>query len=644
MVEPKNKGEIIMKVGNVFFKSVKGFFDRYKKSNTVQNSIPFHSSNQEFEHYISSEEKKLKTSSTSTHGSEKVIPFPTPQPTHPEISISSAKPTISTIPPKEETLIHSTNKEKDTVLFTQKDVVPTPTVQKSKQPIDYKKQGELYSKVSKIRIIDVLAFYGYYRGNTAGNHRAITIPCPLPGHIHKSDPKKKKEGTMRIDLAKNIATCWSTNCSHTRKDFRNCMQLLAAIRGDKNQQYVKHLIAKDFGIISEEAFNKFLNGKTIDITDIQQSTQYTPHEDVEFFEELADIETRDRVYRALILTYQASYKNHPANLGFLSADDFDYLTRPISEGGRGMSEKSVKSGLYFTFPSDFQYETFVKILKYKKFIESEKDLDQLLKGVPGFYFNKRLNKWSYANVITPKGAFVPRGIGIPIRNAQKKITGIQIRTNGPQKYTWFSSKYCVGGDYAYGISSGSPLDVVFPENENHLSKTLFITEGRFKAQKIAETYNCIAISVQGVQNYAGIEKEIEVLLKTPSINIQNIVLAYDADMAYNEAVFKQSRNLMNHLKHYFSKEFNHLKYYYAGWDFDYGKGIDDVINSGNQIALSTLDAQTYEQLADQLFIILNKKKETLKVDKLPEEVSVPLFKEYLLSHFRNYEYLKEKRC
>ena len=154
-----------------------------------------------------------------------------------------------------------------------------PVPQKTK-PINKRQPGELYKKVAQIPIIDVLTFYGFYNGNKP-TRGSVQIHCPLPNHIHHSTTTRKG-GSMNIDLSQNKATCWSSNCSHTKVDFKNCMSLLATIRGDKNQQYVKYLIAKDFGLISEETFKRFFNGEISKDSEIeiQESTYYAPHQPV----------------------------------------------------------------------------------------------------------------------------------------------------------------------------------------------------------------------------------------------------------------------------------------------------------------------------------------------------------------------------
>lgn len=250
----------------------------------------------------------------------------------------------------------------------------------------------------------------------------------------------------------------------------------------------------------------------------------------------------------------------------LSDEHYNYLRN------RGISDEDIQKSEYFTMPS-------MKIMPTLEGIAKIINLN--FTNVPGFYYNKTKNRVEFTE---------HKGIGIPIRNAIGKIVGIQIRRDevakGKQRYVWFSSSFADTKDNLSGGSSpGAPLDVVTPEkievyqevSDYQCSNTLFITEGHFKASKLAEKYNAVSISVQGVGNYNGIHETIKDISERYKHRITNIYIAYDADMVFNIQVFKHAMKMYTTLKKIFPK----FKYSFIIWDIEYGKGIDDVIFAGN---------------------------------------------------------------
>ena len=179
------------------------------------------------------------------------------------------------------------------------------------------------------------------------------------------------------------------------------------------------------------------------------------------------------------------------------------------------------------------------------------------KNIPGFYLNEE------------KGFFTLKplkGIGIPIKNLEGLIIGIQVRRDGQvkpgeQRYFWWSS-----ANEPLGSSPGSPIDIVLPKEMK--TNSLFITEGHFKAAVIVKEKAAPVISVQGVGNWKEVPKSIK---KIPGV--KKVLIAYDADMAYNNAVKTQAIKLGEAIE----KTNSDIDVYYLIWDSDLGKGIDDLI-------------------------------------------------------------------
>ena len=160
------------------------------------------------------------------------------------------------------------------------------------------------------------------------------------------------------------------------------------------------------------------------------------------------------------------------------------------------------------------------------------------------------------------------------------------------------------------------------------SNVVFITEGHFKAQKIAETFHCLALSVQGVSTFNGIELEIQRLIER-GYHISHIYLAYDADLSYKPAVFKASQATMNLL----SKHFPTISLYYVGWNVHLGKGIDDLIEAGHQSHLSKLPRELFESLCLAFHEKLNQE----ATEDWSDEELIQCYNQNILSHFPGYE-------
>ena len=186
-------------------------------------------------------------------------------------------------------------------------------------------------------------------------------------------------------------------------------------------------------------------------------------------------------------------------------------------------------------------------------------------SVPGFYLRKGDTDATF-NFID--------SIMIPIKTIDNLILGLQMRKfadDAGSRYVWFSSSSFCAPDYVYdGKSPGTPLGFVDEVKRNN--KTLFITEGMFKAIAINKCYGCPVISVQGVGNFKGIEDTIsKVLEKYPSIS--RILIAYDADFIGNVNVASHAVRLYKTMHDAFPA----LTYQYVMWDEKYGKGFDDMI-------------------------------------------------------------------
>lgn len=287
---------------------------------------------------------------------------------------------------------------------------------------------------------------------------------------------------------------------------------------------------------------------------------------------------------------------------------------------RHISLEEIKARGFFTFPSTYVLSHIIKAL------DDEGIEEESLYHVPGFFYDVKREVISFLSLRNNSG------IGIPIRDTDGKIIGIQIRLDtvkeGEQRYIWFSSSFAVSKDFTGGTSPGVPISVCYPMGSSlsHLdvSPVIFITEGYFKAIKLAETFHSVALSVQGVHNWREIPYILDTLKKA-NPKFRHIYIMYDADMSYKSGVLQPAIKLGLSLTNLnFSdckvdveniltinrKERPKVSTFYDGflkvekylranagifkfnivyclWDADRGKGIDDFLETFDSTKAAT---------------------------------------------------------
>ena len=272
---------------------------------------------------------------------------------------------------------------------------------------------------------------------------------------------------------------------------------------------------------------------------------------------------------------------------------------------------------YFSFPYQNKNSVTEALLSH---LGGAYTMEQL-ENVPGFFFDREKNRLTYAGY---------RGIGILLRNASGEIAGIQIRKDvvkgNEPRYVWFSSTFAGKNAEKYrgGNGVGSPLDIVYPKTGKP-KYFIGITEGRFKAEKLAEHGDFIGISVQGVGNYAGIEKEIRYLFHESAYGkrlSKTLILFYDADMMGNPQVMGHAIGL----SHYIEEQFPGVCVKYAMWHEELGKGIDDLIINENESDISYVDSGDVEVIYNAILKAVLAAFELNKVSELKRE-QLPAFYE-----------------
>lgn len=252
---------------------------------------------------------------------------------------------------------------------------------------------------------------------------------------------------------------------------------------------------------------------------------------------------------------------------------------------------------YFTFPCYGKEKIISKLYKSLPWLTQ----DMLIK-VPGFFFDKKIGKVTYAGY---------KGIGILIKDVpynsptgkKQKVLAIQIRkdtvSEGEQRYVWMSSSFAQYDTEKYigGCGCGSLKDVLTPETINpEINYSVFITEGKFKSEKIVSYGNDknISVSVQGVSSWNGIEKVIEKLKSR--LKVGRLLIAFDADMMINPAVYKHSKDMAAQLK-----TSTNIPVKYLLWRLSEGKGIDDLLIAGHGANVKLIETESFNKLYDEVF-------------------------------------------
>ncbi|WP_054697663.1 DUF3854 domain-containing protein [Syntrophomonas palmitatica] len=261
---------------------------------------------------------------------------------------------------------------------------------------------------------------------------------------------------------------------------------------------------------------------------------------------VADIKTRDAVYRALLnkLILSPRHREDLSDRGL--SDDIvnkrQYKSLVGWESTRGICNLLLKEG----YP---------------------------LEGIPGF-FQDKYGQWVFLTL---------PGFLIPVEDETRMIQGFQIRVddnyrtyletqnkNIPGKYISFSS-----AGRKKGCSCGALIHVAVPEGKSLQNNRVWLTEGPLKADIASQYTDMPFLGIPGVSLYRqAAEKAVE-------MGVKRTAVAYDMDFKDNPHVKKAEIEL---LKELFGRGISALP---VNWSEGYGKGIDDaaVFISNGQIPI-----------------------------------------------------------
>ena len=277
---------------------------------------------------------------------------------------------------------------------------------------------------------------------------------------------------------------------------------------------------------------------------------------------------------------------------------------------RQLTDEEIEEAGFFTMNKDYPW---LSVLYMRLFEEAGFPPNAL--NVPGFW--KLKDGATISHYKRPDGTIVDfdlmgygkqfywftetiDALGIPIKDDKGRIVAIQLRPDDEHysgKYIWFSSAFTKNDKKKEsGLSAGAQHDVTVPKDWN--TPNVFITEGKFKSLAIAKTFRSTSISLQGVSTYRTIGEKVKRLNDNHTKEVENVIVAFDADLSFNNAVMNSVLNMVE-------EELDGYNTYIAIWDYLFGKGIDDLINNDN-LAKNTIVRIRPSELA-QIRNVLNKK-------------------------------------
>lgn len=286
--------------------------------------------------------------------------------------------------------------------------------------------------------------------------------------------------------------------------------------------------------------------------------------------------------RVLDAFYQVFLKNMcPGKDGELRLEeqDLEYLRNE-----RGLSDELILERGYCSLlkPTDARLNKFIEELVEKGLSEEG------LLTIPGFFqkLRKRTDENGEKIEEWVTTFAYSEGVILPMKNAMGQIIALQVRRREKDefkgRYVWFSSGFAnYNNKLRNGTSPGSPIDVLFPKGMP--TQALFITEGRFKSEVIADRMRSVAISVQGVGNWKGILEDIEAISEITSSahpsfkGFKYLYVAFDSDMRFKYQVYSQLKKMTDAIQ----EKLPELKIVYLYWDTP-EKGIDDLLHAKDE--------------------------------------------------------------
>lgn len=250
------------------------------------------------------------------------------------------------------------------------------------------------------------------------------------------------------------------------------------------------------------------------------------------------------------------------------------------------------------WPEDLIRKSLIRSISFKKSYDKDRDFytDSIqrveltkklfsmygpLNGVPGFYQDSN-GDWTFTG---------RSGMLIPVYDLRGNLYRLRLRLDRPDvdengkernKYKNFSSFHSAGdtgsnaNTYRHGSRAGSCIGLYYSPGID-ISSTCYITEGEKKAIFANYALKSPVISLPGTGTYKKMYTEYggqNALTFLRDIGCATVVVAYDADKAFNVQVRRYEQKLVSLLRN------EGFSVFTAEWNIGFGKGLDDVLSQG----------------------------------------------------------------
>lgn len=314
---------------------------------------------------------------------------------------------------------------------------------------------------------------------------------------------------------------------------------------------------------------------------------------------------------------------------------------------RKLTEYEIYKNGYFSHPLEHEKNNIMINLVN---LMRQNNIDpRILERIPGFQFNNITGHFEI-------GTQYDDAFFIPLLDLYGNTHREQLRTNGKTKYLWYVVK---------GVGNcKTPTSTLFPLDKNYMDLVkgnmipshnlqecfqryfynngiqspiswnnevvIIISEGHFKSYELAKYFNCICISIQGLNTWdCSVIALIKIqnMLKLYNKRITKVIIAFDSDTRVKKGLFKNGADLSKLLRNECNKNNEEIRFleniecFYLEWDDKLGKGFDDVLQNGhtNEVFSITKDTE-YEHkhriVVSLISKFLRKQKYNLTTDDL----------------------------